>query len=569
MVNIPYREWVVDANNTEIIARTLHGYEANHGADWNRSQDWTTNHVNVGYLGNEKISGPIYVRWDTIIRPTPESFALPAGMDEPCGVKVSVDVGLYDFDGFNENETELTELEIIDGILKDPADPNEWNNNLVTGRHYDGSNEFASYPHTKQLKGSNYTTITISELPTSYDLWFPAGNANKYRADLFRNGYILYSSNYNESFPGDWSAGDECTLTVEPTVFHVRFLNAVVNSLSANRFSGAGGETLVLTGLGFDNTNEDVWGGWSEYPGFGGNVDDSVDYIYFELIDNGTTYTLDINDFTIDDNTQITIDSMPAMDNGEYYIKLRKDNVSLAGRTFDVDSYAGDWETDENGLVSAGTRLIIYIGPQTYTDMVTDDLALQHNDTIDDKIIHDTDPVTEIYYDDISDSLTIATQGDDDDGGGDDVIDNIVLSDKWKFYLTSANGKVYEVDSSYKTDDGKKAYSFWQSKTLDFSDQYPDMIDRFKAIYRMQLEYIDMFADTDVTIFLSNDGGETWKWKTKTLGNADGTTKTADYDFIMSGEHFIFRIGHSSATQRFIWTGMLVDFVPEGEWFEV
>lgn len=67
-------------------------------------------------------------------------------------------------------------------------------------------------------------------------------------------------------------------------------------------------------------------------------------------------------DFTVDNNTQITIpaNKFPALPAGTYHVNLKKINVSLNEATT-ITGYAGDWACDPDGTVSASNRISFYV----------------------------------------------------------------------------------------------------------------------------------------------------------------------------------------------------------------
>lgn len=136
-------------------------------------------------------------------------------------------------------------------------------------------------------------------------------------------------------------------------------------------------------------------------------------------------------------------------------------------------------------------------------------------------------------------------------------------------------GASYEFDCDYDADDSKMFMAQWTSKDLDFTDQFQQYRNHYFTVERVLLEYVDVDADTPVTVHLSNDGGENWITKTLTLGNGDGKQKVADF-WLMTGEateitgkKFVLRLSSSSASTRFIWTGINIIFMPRGKYQEV
>jgi len=111
--------------------------------------------------------------------------------------------------------------------------------------------------------------------------------------------------------------------------------------------------------------------------------------------------------------------------------------------------------------------------------------------------------------------------------------------------------------------------SRWQSKTLDFADQIPQCLDSFKELTGVKLIYKDITTATEVTIYVSTDGGATWDWQTKSLGTGSGQILSANFDFIKTGEYFILAIEHASTDKEFMWLHMEADVVPLGAYVEI
>lgn len=99
--------------------------------------------------------------------------------------------------------------------------------------------------------------------------------------------------------------------------------------------------------------------------------------------------------------------------------------------------------------------------------------------------------------------------------------------------------------------------SQWTSKTLDFGDQDPQAVNKFKSVDKVQLEFIDLYANTPVTIGLSVDGGVSFSEVTRNIGTGDGTNKKAIYNFVpVTGQYFIVRTKHSDNDTKFAWTAI-------------
>jgi len=182
---------------------------------------------------------------------------------------------------------------------------------------------------------------------------------NKYQDDLVDNGLYMKMTNFD---PGGPDGPDEEVIVYINQIFNIKifYFNPIVNSISRLWAPTAGGVAVVLTGLGFNNTESELdTGGPSK-----GNWADEVDTIEFiGLQGQGTTsLTRGGGDFTLDSNTQITIpaNKFPALDEGTYEINLKKLNVDLGAATT-ITGYAGDWACDSAGKVFSSTRITFYI----------------------------------------------------------------------------------------------------------------------------------------------------------------------------------------------------------------
>ncbi|GAJ09424.1 unnamed protein product, partial [marine sediment metagenome] len=231
-------------------------------------------------LGERRNTGNDWDRWNSIFIPSEPSYELPSGMDAPCAFSVGIEAGL----DFNDSVT--TTFKLIDGIMTDPADPNDIAWLLVSGRYYDAVNNFGSYPQGRWLKGSNYQVLTIADLPIIYTLWYPPGLANTYKESLFRNGYVIGSGTWVPTDPSAWANNKECKISIKPRLIHIQYLNSVVNSMSLDHVPTTAGTSLVLSGMGFNNTDADIKGGWPTVA----VTTDRLDNIYFEGRQGQGTY---------------------------------------------------------------------------------------------------------------------------------------------------------------------------------------------------------------------------------------------------------------------------------------
>ena len=122
-------------------------------------------------------------------------------------------------------------------------------------------------------------------------------------------------------------------------------------------------------------------------------------------------------------------------------------------------------------------------------------------------------------------------------------------------------------------DNSNAISAWWRSKRLDFGDQYPDQVGNFKTLDRVQLEYVDKYADTPMTIAISDDGGEHWVYRTRVLGNGDGRQKVADFYFHdkdrITSKDFTVKLLSADDDTTFTWTGFYIFFEPRGPFQEI
>lgn len=168
--------------------------------------------------------------------------------------------------------------------------------------------------------------------------------------------------------------------------------------------------------------------------------------------------------------------------------------------------------------------------------------------------------------DQVTSSVTLSDQS---GAGRDTVYDSVSVKDNFKYYLASAEGKIFTYDKDYLSDDGATIVSRWRSKTLDFVDQIPACHDAFKTVNSVKLFYKDLTTTTPVTISVSTDSGQTWEWVTKNLGTGTDAILSADFEFLKTGEFFVFAIEHSSTNKEFMWLKAEINVTPGGPHFVV
>jgi len=132
---------------------------------------------------------------------------------------------------------------------------------------------------------------------------------------------------------------------------------------------------------------------------------------------------------------------------------------------------------------------------------------------------------------------------------------------------------LYLFSTVYKADNSKNIKCSYRTKRLDFTDQDSEGLNQWKTVDKVQLTYRDRDADTPITIYVSDDGGVTWVYTSRTIGTGDGKTKTADFWFLdkeqITSQFFTFKIECDSNDTTFEWNALSVYYTPRGEYFEV
>jgi hypothetical protein len=110
---------------------------------------------------------------------------------------------------------------------------------------------------------------------------------------------------------------------------------------------------------------------------------------------------------------------------------------------------------------------------------------------------------------------------------------------------------------------------YWTSKPLDFSDQDPQSAGRFKTVDKVELDYIDRYAYTPITVSISTDNGVTWAYQQRSLGLADGASKRAIFWLgPLTGEHFTLKLESNDDYTAFTITGIRIHYELAGPTME-
>lgn len=321
--------------------------------------DWTTTHSEVPYIHfQEGGVGDKYEKSFIITRGRREDgWEALSGADYWMKLFMFAEILPAEYD-----TVPCTWYKFVTGVLHDPhgaADEPDYG--YLSGRWYKSPQvEWPAFPIDYDWSYAGYTReIPPADLPCTERLCIPAWDAVvdnfialPWSDEGLKNGVVI--ARYSHG--GVTSDGEGFTIDINVQDVVAHYMNPMTNSLS--RYSGpaAGGYPLVLTGLGFDNDDDEIEEGGHER--FGG-WDDRVDYIYIQKPDGTAVATLQrtLGHFTVDSNTQITIPTMPALPVGVYMFYLRKDEAG-----YNIYGYAGDWRTSSTGRMSAGARLYFIVG---------------------------------------------------------------------------------------------------------------------------------------------------------------------------------------------------------------
>ncbi len=359
-MTIPYKEW------TAFHSVTIRGEDA--ANMFGTAAEWTDDHYETCMIGLSRTGAGVFIRRDPLFKPDKSDFKLVTSLDHIWKVRFDV----------------LFALEINDyiaswigpyGTISSAIHPEQWDPELVTGKNYDGVNNWSNYPVACWGSWSSIT-ITPADFPKFYEFWLPsyangALRCYPHQAGFFRNGLHLYIGNID---PGNPANGESFLSHLMPQRVKVYYANAVVNSLSRYQAPIAGGFELIINGLGFDCDDDEIaedggyCGAACAAPGVGFN--DAVDEIYFIPLQGQTPPAALTSpaDFIINSNSKITIASLPAMEAGTYSIMLKKINVGPAAELGIIESYAGDWTCDVDGRTRETTRIVFLIRDENGDD---------------------------------------------------------------------------------------------------------------------------------------------------------------------------------------------------------
>lgn len=353
-MTVPYREW----SSLELI--TLKAHDPN-SHNYNQAADWDTLRHPSGMIGEYMVGFNNYHYWVTILRPGAADFEDKANLDILADVNIIYALGKERSIGSKTTGSIYTQ--IIDNS-------NIWEYLAVVSRFYDGINGWDAYgangdtPGTSVAKTDTFAAEDIININSkTFEPWTAvyfggAYIANTFKTEIYTMGYAVFF------FTAGWNAalinGDDIRFTLVPQAMRIRYQNPVVNSISKRVLPTGGGEALVLNGMGFSLTDAELsanGGGQIVAGGF----DSFVNKVRFVGRNGeGTFQLLNVIDYSIDSDSQISIPSMPNLPKGTYDIQLAKNLTGMA--EFWTD--AGPWRAYDNGLVYEGSAFILWINDE-------------------------------------------------------------------------------------------------------------------------------------------------------------------------------------------------------------
>lgn len=325
--------------------------------------DWSAAFSAHAYFGYQMGAGWLHW-WYGLGYPTDADWGLVSGADEVLDFWWYADISLI------ANTTANAHCHLR-ATTTDESNGENVNPDVATGQIYDTGKDWTAYPaFGRNGSGSNVVQINFADLPKSYVLYgetYVAGPTDWNNQDYFiRTGINGRMHNLNV---GDPNPGEQVKIEAVFTDVLVRYHNPVTNSFSTNTLKPEGGETLVLTGLGYEIPDADAQNTLNPNNGMpAGGWDSWVTDI--QIINAATgavvdTLTEGLGEFTRDSNSQITIPAMPALAKGAYWLKLIKGGAQLnsiitAGTN--PSGFAGDFRTNADGLMTSGARLKLFVG---------------------------------------------------------------------------------------------------------------------------------------------------------------------------------------------------------------
>jgi len=348
-MTLPYREF------TAFESKAIEGHDLTGGTGFTTINDWTITTYDDVILGRYNDgAAPKYWMWKGFLRAL--DLELISGADHIIDIGYDIEISeIENTAGYNSVTITVHYVDNFEPIEK-------WLTDSMNGKYYNGVNQWEFYPPgAHRSPNMNSEVVNFADMPVTDTWWTYAASAggtkgptHKYQEQLCINGLNFY---FYLSDPAGWPGdGESAKVKIEVSKFKIHYFNPIVNSLSRQRFSGNGGEELILRGLAFNQDDAEIGDAArnsNNNPGV--NWESIVDFIYFEGQEGQGTIELSrlAGDFIVDSDTQITIPSMPAMPDGSYKIRLlKKDMLPGTLEVFDCESYAGDFSADADGKMT-------------------------------------------------------------------------------------------------------------------------------------------------------------------------------------------------------------------------
>lgn len=203
-----------------------------------------------------------------------------------------------------------------------------------------------------------------------------------------------------------------------------------------------------------------------------------------------------------------------------------------------------------------------------------------YSDTVSDTVTVSSITPTEVLgiADTVSDTITVWSLTPVEIVGMlDTVTDTVTVTDSqtgsqslktdYAYYWGTEAGVSHCFDPGYKSDNGVSILSMWRSKVIDFGELRMDLSAKWKTIYRISIQYVDLVTETPVIVSISTNGGSTWTSSTTTyVGTGSLATSNKDFHFTgICGQYFDVKIEYPSTDKTFQLISMDVYFEPYGE----
>ena len=254
----------------------LYGYDTTPGGTvFDQQANWNAGHLGTIINGDGKLAAPAgaMVTYQGLFRPYDSSFRSQTSLDHPAFVKFEMTISAP-----STNTAGVGTFEFNHGSFDSPPPPTGWDRSLSTGQEYDGINAWADFPLRENVAlggfGINFSdTVTVANLPKNHCVYAPAWTAvannfglPRMRDYWYANGWFWRLSNYDIGVPTGWGNGDEFYVNLDLNYVTVKYFDPVVNSFSRYWMKPAGGVAVVLSGLGFENSDADIEEGGNANP---------------------------------------------------------------------------------------------------------------------------------------------------------------------------------------------------------------------------------------------------------------------------------------------------------------